>query len=111
MKSFFFANTNHRARIGAIRTTTQRNLINDRRTIDQPADHADISPGERGVIENTGVLGLARQKIGRHLIARYTERFSGAIQVQAMTGLILNFCQQYGFALKRGRTRYPIPLG
>ena len=45
----------HRAR----RAAAQRHLVHDRRAVDQPADHADVGPGERRVVEDRAVFGAA----------------------------------------------------
>jgi len=37
----------------AVGTTAQRNLVHDRRAIDQPADGADVGPGQRRIVERS----------------------------------------------------------
>src|SRR6185369_2969782 len=42
VEGFFLADADHGPRIGTVRATTQRDLVHDRRAIDQPADRADV---------------------------------------------------------------------
>src|ERR1039458_6875599 len=110
MKTFLSADAHHGPRIGAVGATAQRNLVHDRRAVDQPADGADIGPGRRRIVEYAGILGLARQQLVDQLIAADAESLGGAVQISAVAALVLYFGDQNGFAQQGGRARDPIPL-
>ena len=50
----------------------------DRCAIDQPTDHADVGPGQRGVVENAGVFGFAGEQGVDHFFARVAPSVSAA---------------------------------
>ncbi len=79
VKALFLADTYHRTRIRTVGTATNRNLIHDRRAVDQPADRTHIRPGQGRVIENARVLRGAREQLFDHLLARDAERLSGTV--------------------------------
>src|SRR4029434_1411106 len=56
VKALLLADAHHRARIRPVRTTADRNLVYDRRAIDEPTDRSDIRPGRRRIVEDAGVL-------------------------------------------------------
>ena len=64
VKALFLADADHRARVRAERAAAQRNLVHDRRAVDQPADRADVGPGQRRIVEDARVLGLAGVQVG-----------------------------------------------
>ncbi|MFK4569165.1 hypothetical protein ABIF94_000601 [Bradyrhizobium ottawaense] len=70
MERLLLADPDHRARIGAVGAAAQRDLVHDRGAVDQPADGADISPGQRRIVEDRGVLGFAREHGIDQLLAR-----------------------------------------
>ena len=98
VKTLFLAHPNHRPRIRPVGATTQRNLIHDRRAVDQPTHRADVGPGQGWVVEDARVFRFAGQQIRDHLIARYAQRFRGAVQIQSVARLVLHFGKQNGFA-------------
>ena len=55
-------------------------------------------------------LALPAQQIGDHLVARDAERFRRAVQIQTVTGLVLNLGQQNRLALQRRRPGQPVAL-
>src|SRR5437773_1151081 len=105
IKRFLLADADHRARIRPIRTAAQRNLIHDRRAVDEPADRANVSPAQRRVIEYRRILDLARVQVRDELIARNAECFRRRIQIQAVAALVLYLGHQNGLALQRPRSR------
>ena len=110
MKAFLPANPHHGSRIGTVGAAAQRNLIHDRRAVDQPADGADIGPGGRRVVEYARILGLTRQQLIDQLIAAHAESLGGAVQVGAVATLVLHLGDQNGLAQQGRRARDPISL-
>ena len=111
VKALLPANANHGARIRAVGAAAQRNLVHDCRAVDQPADGADVGPGECRIIEDAGVLRLARQQLIDHFIAVDPERLGGAVQVCAMTALVLHLGDQNGLAQQLGARVIQFPSG
>src|SRR3546814_14434592 len=74
LKRFFLAHPYHGARIRAVGTSAQGNLVDDGGAVDQPSDHADIGPGQRRVIENAGILGLARVQVVDQVVSSEERR-------------------------------------
>lgn len=83
------ADTDHRPRIGSIGTPAQRDLIDDRRAINQPADRSDIRPAQRRIIEDRALLRLLAAQCGYRLLARRAERLRRSIKAHAMPAFIL----------------------
>jgi hypothetical protein len=94
VERLLLADADHRAGIRPVGAAAQRYLIHDRRAIDQPADHADIGPGGRRIVEDARVLGPARVQRGDELIARDAERFSRAVEIQAVAAFVLHLREQ-----------------
>src|SRR5699024_2736278 len=108
VEGLFLTDTHHGAAIRCIRSAAQWNLVNNRSTINQPADCADISPSARRVVEDGGVLSGAIEKLLHHLIAGGAQGFCRGVQVQAVAGFVLDLRHQNGLALERGRAGNPI---
>ena len=111
MEGLLLAHAHHRTRIRAIRAAAQRHLIHDGRAVHQPADHAHIGPGERGVVEDRAVLGAARVQRVQHLVAAGAERLCGAVQIEAMPRLVLHLGDENRLALQARRAADPVALG
>ena len=111
VKRLFFANAHHGTGIRPIRATAQRYLVHDGRAIDQPTDHANISPGEGGVIEDGAVFGFACVQCIEHLVAAGAQGFGSAVEVQTMAAFVLHFGNQNGFAFQAGGAADPVALG
>ncbi|CPM42962.1 Uncharacterised protein [Bordetella pertussis] len=111
VERLFLAHAHHGARVGAVRTSAQRDLVDDGRAIDQPADHADIGPCQGGIVEDAGVLGAARVQIVDQVLARNAQRLGRAVEIQAVPGLVLHLGQQDRLALERRRAGDPVALG
>nr|GEU28106.1 putative aminotransferase [Tanacetum cinerariifolium] len=111
MERLFLAHPDHGARIRPVRAAAQRDLVDDGRAVDQPADGAHVGPRQRGVIEDARILGFTAVQRGQHLVARGAQRFGGAVQVQAVARLVLDLGQQDSLALERGRARDPVAFG
>ena len=47
----------------AVAAAAQRDLVHDRRAVNQPADRADVGPGRRRVVEDARVLGTSGQQL------------------------------------------------
>ncbi|MNP18346.1 hypothetical protein D3C76_1108270 [compost metagenome] len=93
MEALFFTDFHHRSGIGAVRGTTQGYLIDDGGTVDQPADHTNVSPVQRWIIEDGGVLHLTREHLLVDILAGAAEGFRRAVQIKAVPGFILDFRQ------------------
>ena len=62
MEGLFLADADHGAGVGAVGAAAQRDLVHDRRAVDQPADHADVGPRGRRVVEDAEYLALAGRR-------------------------------------------------
>ena len=96
---------------GPVGAAADRHLVHDRRAVHQPADGADVGPGQGRVVEDRAVLGLAAVQRIEHLVAARAQRFGGRIEIQAVAAFVLHLGQQDGLALERGRARNPVALG
>ena len=110
VEALLLANPDHRPRIRAVGGALQRNLVDDRRAVHQPADYPHVGPGKRGIVEDRGVLGAPFVQSLDHLLAGDAQRFRCAVQVQAVPGLVLHLGQQNHLALERGRAGDPVAL-
>ena len=110
MKAFLLAHPHHGAGVRAKGAATEWHLIGDRRAIHQPADGADIGPGQAGIVENAGVFRLARQQVAIHLVPAGAQRLRRGIEVEAMAGLVLNLGHQRGLAAQGRRAGQPVAL-
>ena len=61
VEAFLLADADHGARVGAVAAAAERDLVHDRRAVHQPADGADVGPRQRRIVEDRGILGLARR--------------------------------------------------
>src|ERR1700678_3982825 len=95
----------HGTRVRTVGAAAQRNLIHDRSTVDQPADRADVGPGGRRIVEDTRVLGLARQELLDQLIAADAQGLCRAVQIGAVASLVLYLGDQNHLAQQRGGAR------
>ncbi len=111
MEALFLAHPDHRARVRAIGRPLQRHLVHDCRAIDQPADRANVGPGQRRIIEDGRIFGFARVQRLDHLLSGGAERLRRAIEVETVPGLILDLGEQDYLAAQRRRARDPIALG
>ena len=111
VEGFLLAHANHGARIRPVAALAQRDLVHDRGAVHQPADHPDVGPGERRIVEDRAVLGLAREQAFGEFVARHAERFGGGIQVEAVTALVLHLGKQDGLALEARCAGDPVALG
>ena len=69
---------------------------------------ADIGPSQGRIGEDRGILGLAAEQLFGHLGAADAKGLGRAIEVQAMTGLVLHFGQQDRLAFQGRRAGDPI---
>ena len=111
VEGFFLADADHRARIGTIGTAAQRDLVHDRRAIDQPADRADVGPGQRRIIEDRGILGFPRQHQVDQFFARGAERLGGGVEIEPVAAFVLHLGEQRGLAAQRRRAGDPVAFG
>ena len=111
MEGFLLADADHRARIGTVGTAAQRDLVHDRRAIDQPADGADVGPGQRRIIEDRGIFCLPRQHQVDQFFARGAERFGGGVEIKPVAAFVLHFGEQCRLAAQRRRARDPVAFG
>ena len=108
VKAFFFADFDHRPGIGPVGGPAQRHLVDDSRTIDQPADHADIRPAQRRVVKNGGVFHLPVEHLLIQVFPGAAKGFRGAIEIEPVSSLILYLSQQDRFAAQRRRAGDPV---
>ena len=111
VEALFLADADHRARIRAERAAAQRNLVHDRRAVDQPADRADVGPGQRRIVEDARILGLAGMQVGDQLVARHAERLGRAVEIEPVARFVLDLGHQDRLALQGRRARDPVALG
>ena len=111
VEGFLLTDAHHGARVRAVGAAAQRDLVDDGGAVDQPADHADVGPAERGVIEDAGVLRAAGVQVVDQVVARHAQGFRGAVQVEPVAGLVLDLGQQDGLALERRRAGDPVAFG
>src|SRR5579884_423752 len=110
MKRLFFADSNHRTRVGAVGTTAQWNLVANGRSVDQPTNYSNVGEVQRRVVENRGVLLLPIDELVGELGTVGTKGFCGRIEIQSVTSLILHLGEQDRLATQRRSTRDPIAL-
>ena len=108
MEALFLADAHHRARVRAVRAAADRNLIHDRRAVDQPADRTDVRPGRRRIVEDARVLRGAGEQLLQQLVARHAERFGGAVQIHAVPAFVLHLRHQHGLATQSRRAGDPV---
>ena len=111
MERLFLADADHRARIGTVGAAAQRDLVHDRGAIDQPADRADVGPGQRRIVEDRGIFRLPRQHQVDQFFARGAERLGGGVEIEAVAAFVLHLGQQRGLAAQRRRARDPVAFG
>src|SRR5512146_193312 len=111
MEALLLADAHHGARVRAIGTAADRDLVHDGRAVDQPADRPDIRPGECRIVEDARVLGAAVEQLLQHLRPRDAERLGGAVEIHAVAALVLHLGDEYGLAPQRRRARDPVALG
>ena len=110
VEALLLADADHRPRIGSIGAAAERDLVHDRRAVDEPADGADVGPGQRRIVEDRGILGLAGQELVDHLLARHAERLGGGVEVEPVAALVLHLGEQRGLPLQRRRAGDPVAL-
>ncbi len=111
VEGLFLADADHGPRIRAVGAAAERDLVHDRRAVDQPADDADVGPVQRRVVEDRRILGLAGVQCVDQVVARHAERLGRRVQVHAVAALVLHLREQDGLALERRRARDPVALG
>src|SRR3984885_9186472 len=111
MKTLFAADAHHGARIWTVGAAADRDLIHDGGAIDEPADRADVRPGERRIVKYARVLRSAREQLPDKLIARDAECFRRAVEVHAVAAFVLYFGNEHRLAAQRWRTRDPVAFG
>src|SRR5579862_3561468 len=111
MEALLLADAHHGAGVWTVRATAQRYLIHDRRAVDEPTDGSHVRPARGRIVEYARVAGSAGEELRDHLIPRDAERLGGAVQIHAMTALILHLGDQHGLALEARSAGNPIALG
>ena len=79
VESLFGTDAHHGSRVRAVGSTGQHSLVLDGRPVHQPADHADVRPGQRRVVENVGILGFAAQQGVDQILPLSAQRFGRVI--------------------------------
>ncbi len=101
VEGLLLADAHHRSRVRSVRAAAERDLVGDRRTVDEPADGAHVGPGERRVVEDARVLLTAVVEQVDQLGARRPERLGRAVEVEAVTGLVLHLGHEDRLAPER----------
>ena len=111
VERFLLADPDHRAGIGTIAGALQRHLVHDRRAVDQPAHRAHIGPGQRRIVEDGTVFHRPRQQPFGQLVAGDAQCLGRAVEIQPVSGLVLDLGQQDRLALQRGGAGDPVAFG
>ena len=111
VEGLLLADADHRAGVRAVGAAAERHLVGDRGAVHQPADGADVGPGQRGVVEDRRVLLAAGVQLVEQLVAAGAEGLGGAVQIQAVSRLVLDLGHQDRLAAQRGRAGDPVRLG
>lgn len=69
VKTFFLADAHHGAGIRTVGAAANGYLVEDGGAVDEPADGADVGPGNGGIVENGGIFGLPAVQFADHLVA------------------------------------------
>ena len=110
VEALLLADAHHGARVRAVGAAADRDLVHDRRAVHQPADGADVCPGERRVVEDARVLGGARQQLLEHLGTRDSEGLGSTVEIHAVSALVLHLGDQHRLAFQARRARDPVAL-
>ena len=110
VERLLLADPDHRPRVGAVGAPAQRDLVGDRRAVDQPADRADIGPREGRVVEDRGVLLPAGVQRVEQVGAVDAEGLRGGVEVEPVAGLVLHLRHQDRLATQAGRAADPVAL-
>ncbi len=111
VEGLLLADPDHRAAVGAVRRPAQRHLVADRRSVDQPADGADVGVRQGRVVEDRGVLLPALDEHLGQLAPGGAERLARGVEVEPVPGLVLHLGQQDRLAAQRRRPGDPVALG
>ena len=110
VEALLLADADHRTRVGAVGAAAERDLVHDRRPVHQPADRADIRPGDRRVVEDRGIARPAFQQAVHHLRPGNAERLGRGVEVKPVPALVLHLGEQDRLAAQARRARQPIAL-
>ena len=111
VEGLLLAHPDHGAGVGAVGAAAQRHLVGDRGAVDQPADRADVGPGEGRVVEDRGVLLAPGVELVDQVGAVDAERLGGGVQVEPVAGLVLHLGHQDRLAAQARRAADPVALG
>ena len=111
MEAFLAADADHRPRIRRIGTAADRHLVHDGRAVHQPADRADVGPGQGRIVEDGAVLRLAAVQRIDQLVAGRSQRFCRRIEVEAVAAFVLDLGQQDRLALEARCPADPVAFG
>ena len=111
VEALLLADADHGAGVGTVGAALQRHLVHDRRAVDQPADGTHVGPGQRRVVEDARILGLAAVELLQQLVAGHAQGLGGAVEVEAVAGLVLHLGEQDRLALQGRRAGDPVALG
>src|SRR6185369_11914564 len=111
VEGFLLADAHHGPGVGAVGAAAERDLVHDRGAIDQPADHANVGPGQGRVVEDRAVFGAAAMQAVEHLVAAGAQGLGGGIEVEAVAALVLDLGDQDGLALETRGARNPVAFG
>ena len=110
VEGLLLADADHRAGVRAVRAAAQRHLVGDRRAVHQPADGADVGPGQGRVVEDRGVLLAAGVQLVEQLVAAGAQGLGGAVEIQAVARLVLHLGHQDRLAAQGGGAGDPVGL-
>ncbi len=111
VERLLLADPDHGPGVGPERAAAQHHLVGDRGAVDQPADRADVGPGERRVVEDRRVLLAPGVQQVEELVAGDAERLGGGVEVEPVAGLVLDLGHEDRLALQRRCPGDPVALG
>ena len=111
VEGLLLADPDHGAGVGTVGAAAQRHLVDDRGAVDQPADRADVGPGEGRVVEDRGVLLPPGVQLVEQVGPVGAEGLGGGVEVEPVAGLVLHLGHQDRLAAQAGGAADPVALG
>ena len=108
VKALLLANPHHGACIGAIAAFAEGHLVHDGRAIYEPANSSHVCPIQGGVVENAAVFGFAAVKVGDGVVSLNAQGLASAVEIQTMSGLVLDLGHEDGLSFETGGSTDPI---
>ena len=102
VERLLLADPDHGPGIGPVRAPGEHHLVGDGGSVDEPADGADVGPGQRRVVEDRRVLVLAHVEQLLQLVPPHAECLGRRVEVETVTGLVLDLGHEDRLAMERG---------